>query len=610
MSHFAFADAGIDLRGQQRHGDVKAFCPKCHALRRNKSDRSLSVNLDDGVWLCHNCGWSSSLAKEAREAGRTPAIFGGSSLPRVIAKPRTPPDTLPEWAIAWFRDERAIPESAVRRLGITASERKDRDGNPLQVIHFPVRVDGELVNVKHRWLPKGFAQERDAQKALFGVDDCDGADTLVVTEGELDKLACDVAGWRASVSVPDGAPGEGQQAAGKLVAFDEPKAQTIFAKTHRIILAVDNDAPGHALRDALVQKFGATRCWFVTWPAGCKDANDTLRQYGAVTLDKVLAGAHPSPLPGIVYLTDASQDLHELWAKGYEPGVSTGFPNMDELYRPLLGTQTTVLGIPGNGKSSWMFHLIVNLAHLHDWKFAVCSPESGSVRDIAAKVIQIANDQPIEPGKMGQMGEDGLDVGLQWAAERFFLIDAASQRGDYGALSVPEVLERAETLVVRHGIKGLLIDPWNQLEASRPKEMTATQHVGATLSMVQRFGKRHGVHTWIVVHPHKMQIEHGGEDEPMPHPYHAADSANWFNMSDQFLSVKRGKYDGTAMEVRVWKNRFQHTGKLGSAFFDFNYLTGRFRPAGERLELPGRKSFTQPHSQVAMVTAEESVPWE
>lgn len=607
MSEFTLADVGIDYRGRQRHGDVKTHCPKCHSARRNQRDTSLSLNLDELVWNCHHCGWASSLAKEAREHGRAPEYRAPEAVSRPIAKPRTPPDTLPAWAVEWFQTERHIPVAAIRRLGITASERKNRDGEPIQVIHFPYRVDGELVNVKHRILPKGFAQEKDAQKALFGIDDCDGAETVVITEGEPDKLACDVAGWQASVSVPDGAPGEGQSATGKLAAFDEPKAQAIFANAKRIVLALDTDAPGFALRNALTEKLGAARCWYVTWPAGCKDANDVLRLHGSKALDAALAGAHPAPLPGIVYLTDAANDLHALWERGYDPGVSTGFPNMDEFYRPLPGTQTTVLGIPGNGKSSWMFHLIVNLAHLHGWKFAVCSPESGSVRDIAAKVIQIANDQPIEPGKIGQMGKDGLDVGLNWAAERFFLIDAASDNGDYGALSVPEVLARAETLVVRHGIQGLLIDPWNQLEAARPKEMTATQHIGATLSMVQRFGKRHGVHVWIVVHPHKMQIEHGGEDEPMPHPYHASDSANWFNMSDQFLSVKRGKYDGTSMEIRVWKNRYQHAGKLGSAFFDFNYLTGRFRPADTKLERPGTGSYTRPTRQADL--SEEDVPW-
>ena len=55
-----FADAGIDIP-HGASGDVKVHCPQCHEDRKNRADRSLSVNADEGIWNCHHCKWTGSL---------------------------------------------------------------------------------------------------------------------------------------------------------------------------------------------------------------------------------------------------------------------------------------------------------------------------------------------------------------------------------------------------------------------------------------------------------------------------------------------------------------------------------------------------------------------
>ena len=50
-----FDKLNIDVRGHGS-GRVKTFCPFCHGTRHNKRDRSLSVDIDKGLYLCHYCG--------------------------------------------------------------------------------------------------------------------------------------------------------------------------------------------------------------------------------------------------------------------------------------------------------------------------------------------------------------------------------------------------------------------------------------------------------------------------------------------------------------------------------------------------------------------------
>ena len=55
-------EEGIDVY-KLKIGQNKIKCPKCSSDRKNKFDRSLSVEYsNDGiVWTCHHCGWQGGL---------------------------------------------------------------------------------------------------------------------------------------------------------------------------------------------------------------------------------------------------------------------------------------------------------------------------------------------------------------------------------------------------------------------------------------------------------------------------------------------------------------------------------------------------------------------
>ena len=56
---------GIDLKGKWS-GDIKAVCPRCSHQRKKSKDTSLSVNIDEGLYNCHHCGWSGSVNQWVR----------------------------------------------------------------------------------------------------------------------------------------------------------------------------------------------------------------------------------------------------------------------------------------------------------------------------------------------------------------------------------------------------------------------------------------------------------------------------------------------------------------------------------------------------------------
>ncbi len=284
MSAATFADVGIDIP-PGRSGEVDTLCPECSHTRKKSRDRCLSVNTEKGTWCCMHCGWSGGLGNPTPNGYGAPLRTAETA--RKAEKVWTRPDPLPATGnlppdvLAWFA-ERGIPEAVVRRNRIDAAS---------GAIRYPYFRAGELINIKHRGRGKHFWMVKDAERILYGLDDCPGPGEVVIVEGEMDKLAFEVAGVTRCVSVPDGAPPpDAKNYSGK---FDFLDTTDVFERAERVLIATDADAPGQKLADELTRRIGPEKCWRVHYPAGCKDANDVLLTHGPDGVRQLLTEATP-----------------------------------------------------------------------------------------------------------------------------------------------------------------------------------------------------------------------------------------------------------------------------------------------------------------------------
>ncbi len=554
-----FADYGIEIP-PGRSGEVDTLCPKCsHTRRHNPRHRCLSVNTHTGVFLCHHCGWSGGLGT-ADTNGYGARLRRDERPRRQYAKPEPVPDDpdLPAHTLAWFAD-RGISEATVRRNRIDVA-----DG----AIRYPYLRDGETVNIKHRGRGKKFWMVKDAERLLYGLDDCPGTDDVIVVEGEMDKLAFEEAGYRRCLSVPDGAPApDAANYAGK---FDFLASTDVFERARRVYLATDADAPGQKLADELARRIGPEKCWRILWPEGFKDANEILMRFGPDELGWWVDEAKPWPVAGIVTVNDLAADIDALYDAGMPHGTPTGWWSVDRHYTVRPGLFTVVTGSPGAGKSHFLDALMVNLAVRHDWTFGICSPENQPLARHAAGMIATYRGEPFGDGPTPRMSRDQMQAARRWLNEH-----AAFVLPDEPTLEA--VLERARVLTYRMGIRGLVVDPWNELDHSRPNGMTETEYVSQCLTKLRTFARRHDVHVWLVAHPTKLQKTADGV-YPVPTPYDIAGSAHFYNKADSCISVHRDRANpGTPVELHVQKIRFAETGELGMVPLLYDPPTGRYR---------------------------------
>ena len=536
-------------------------CPACSGDRKKKHEKTLSVTVNtDGskLYFCHHCGESGSLFRKKEYFQKE------SNVTRI--QPRAAVDQL---SITNFFNSRGILWSQDIDLPVISGKRYFSGHGELDAVGFVYGDKSQPSAIKWRAInQKAFTQE-GAARQFYGIELIPhDAKELIIVEGECDALALASAGIPA-VSCPNGAP---QVVSGKSFSPEDDnkfsyiwEAREIIERCDKIILATDNDKAGHALAEEIARRIGRAKCWAIQYPNDCKDANDIISKHGAQALQDVVSKSQPLPLKGVYSAKSYIADVHEIYKKGVGAGESTGLSSVDDLFTIAEGQLSVVTGVPSSGKSEFVDQLMVNLAQRCSWKFAVASFENPPHFHIAKLSEKIIGKAFFE-GDGQRMTDQELSHASDFVDKHFVFLDAR----DGVVSTIDSIIDRAKQAVMRLGVRGLVIDPYNYIEKNPNSD--ESQSISSMLTKVTAFAKAHGVHVWFVAHPAKMYPREDGS-MPIPTGMSISGSAAWFAKADLGVTVHR-KGDDT--EVHCWKSRFKWIGKQGSVPVTYDKSTGRY----------------------------------
>jgi twinkle protein len=119
-----------------------------------------------------------------------------------------------------------------------------------------------------------------------------------------------------------------------------------------------------------------------------------------------------------------------------------------------------------------------------------------------------------------------------------------------------------------------VIDPWNEIEHDKPREMSMTEYVSAAIRLIKRMAKRFDIHIIVVAHPTKLVRDKSGK-LPVPSLYDISDSAHWANKPEVGIVIHRD--DGGDTMIRVAKSRFHdQIGRPGTVWTILDEQSMRF----------------------------------
>ena len=571
-----YSDFGIQIPYGRRGGKVKTFCPQCHDQRHNKRDKSLSVDLDKGLWNCHYCSWSGSLKESTYDPSPEGKRKWMEQQPwyrqtqirqqkREYKKPQPRPTApMSTKALAWFKG-RGISEETLLAMKVTEGlEWMPQKNGQANTVQFNYYHNGELVNTKFRTGDKCFKLVSGAELLPYNIDAIKGQKECIITEGEMDALSFYECGRHDVISVPNGANAN--------LDYLDNYIEEYFEDKETIYIASDTDTKGVLLRDELIRRFGVERCRVLEYGDGCKDANEHLMKYGRESLLQCIASAPEIKVEGVFTVSDFEQSLDALFENGWQKGVTIGHDNFDRLCSFETKRLCIVTGIPGSGKSEFIDEIAERLNMRYGWRFAYFSPENAPLAYHASKLIEKFtgkrfNRQSLTFGEYKQVKE-------HIEQDFYFIAPTDNYRVD-------NILEKAKYLVRRRGIKALVIDPYNRLESEQGTR-NETQYISELLDKLTNFAQRNDILIILMAHPTKQPRNKDGVIEA-PTLYDISGSANFFNKADFGIVVHRNRTENT-VEVHVQKVKFRHLGECGMALFKYNLNNGRYTPYTNGIE--------------------------
>lgn len=550
-------------------GDVKTICPKCSDTRKHKNDPCLSVNVEEGMWNCHNCGWKGGVSKQRKE----------------YAKPVSEHRVLSDKVIKWFTT-RGISNQTLLRYKVTEStEYMPQTGGESLCINFNYYLHGEVVNIKYRDSAKNFKLVSGAMLSLYGLDvSMDNSDTeIIITEGEIDTLSFYEAGIKTAVSVPNGAS-KGNQ---KLEWLEE---MLPYIEGKKIYLATDNDEAGLGLRSELARRLGKPNCWVINLPE--KDANETLLKHGKDRLVECYQNAEPYPVDGIDTVTESQ--LVSLWEQGYPEGFDTGWENMDDHFVWHPGMVTLITGIPGHGKTTWLKNVLVRLADRHEWSYLLYSAEEANATFAMTDLVSIRTGKSFfNTPACPRISREEVIENTPFLNDHFKYYKLSENDS-----TVEAIMHKAEEMVKRYGIRGLVIDNMSTVERQfGGSSDNRHNQIGNMMRDLRSFAREHGIHIWLIAHPKKLSKLKQGVYE-VPTGYDVGDSSHYYNAPDIGVTVYRNRETGQT-EIHWWKIRFRFSGQEDTDYFKFDISNSRYSPAQKLNDGTDKEKFIrQPYEKL------------
>lgn len=537
-----------------KEGAAQGICPLCSSDRKPKNAKAQCASYDweRGLGTCHNCDTTFQLHTYQRK--------GASE--KIYVRPQTPEqfDEVSTNVETWF-GTRGISKQTLTDLQVTeGSEWMPQTTKNENTIQFNYFMGDQLINIKYRDGRKNFKLYKGAEKVFYNINSVVGYDWCVVVEGEMDVLALHEAGVKNAISVPNGATlnSNNLDYLDNCIDYLDDKV--------KIVLAVDADEAGQALRQEFIRRLGAEVCFLVDFN-GQKDANEYLVENGAAALRDAIHAATQVPLEGVTTLYDIQDEVKEFVKNGFKPGFQIGLENFDKIFSTYTGQFITVTGIPSSGKSDFVDQMVVGYNNQYGWKTAFASPENQPTYLHAHKLMRKTwQDMP----NVNDIGSDKWQQVTEKVNDNYFFIDM-------DRYTLESVLRKGAELVKRKGIKCLVIDPFNKVRDVDCKTEDVNRYTMEYLTKIEIFAKKYDVLVFIVAHPTKMYKGSDGKIEE-PTMYNIKGGGEWYDASYHGLLVHRD-YDAKTTKVKVLKVKFQNLGENGAeSHFTWEPKSGSFIP--------------------------------
>jgi len=559
------------LQFKKASGKEKLRCPECDTTRTDKKDKSLFVNHKEGYGKCQYSGCGALTFRDDNEKS-------------IIDKYT---DINPDVFKSVLKNEKTINYISTRGISkntldamYVSFERYYQPALSKEVdnIVFNYYEGSKLVNKKFRSAGKKFTQISGSKPIFYNINSVIGQDTVYIVEGEFDVLAMYEAGYKNTISVPNGGNDNDDYWI---------NSEKYLKDIKRFIIAVDNDTVGDILKDKIAHRLGKHRCSYITFEG--KDANDDLI---SGCLNKSISNPVSFPVSGTFKVSDLYGNIMDLYNNGLPKTIypkSKYFKGMKEVFSLMMGQLTVITGIPSHGKSTFTDWYVLNLIKDYDLKASWYSPEHSPMglyhSSLSQKVIGKSFWSNLNGKAVNRMTEGDLSKYKEWANEKIYLTDC----GDGDSPTWDWLLNKFKEQLYSFGINVFVIDAFNKVLLPKGNKL---EEINIVLTKLTHFAQSNNVLVFLVAHPTKMKADEKTKIYDVPTLYDVSGSADFRNQTHNGFTVYRF-FDNDELGIEEHtefinqKTKYSFQGEInGNVSFKYCAENGRFYTGNEEPLLP------------------------
>lgn len=453
---------------------------------------------------------------------------------------------------------RKISEETCRKFNVRVDE------GP--VIRFPYYSDsGRLIAYKERNQDKEFRWHgKNSDQQLFGQHLFGAGKTIVITEGEMDALAC----WQARpkwpvVSIPNGAKSARKALSAQL---------KYLLRFEEVVLMFDSDEAGVEAAEECVSLFPHDKV-FLASLAQYKDASEALQAGDQEAIRQAVWNKRTYTPKSIV---DGSTlfDLVSSPIRGRD--ADWPYSGLNEVTSGLRLSELVVLTAgSGTGKSTLAGEVCQALV---DQNFSVgYIALEESVKRTALRLMSVKANKPLH------LNNDIPEEELRAAFDSSLGLGRVYLRDGFGSVDPNHILSDIRFLVHNHGVKWVILDHLSILMSGLEMD-DERKTIDRTMTMLRSFTEETGVGMILISHLRRSQGDKGPEDGSKITLQMLRGSHSVAQLADQVVCIQRDISSGeNTAEIVVLKNRF--TGATGSAG-----ILSYCKDTGRLTEIPITKS--------------------
>jgi hypothetical protein len=419
---------------------------------------------------------------------------------------------LTERAINWHVQERKISQSTLEHYKVSSGNHyMPIAKKEIEVIQYNYYLNDEYINTKFRGPSvngkKDLTFQPQSELTFYGIDHVKHSEEIMITEGELEPLSWYEAGYKWAVSVPNGSNSK--------FDFLDKIYDSHLKNKKKVYIAVDNDEPGHKLRDEILRLFGRDVCYVIdfpkllmgdrqdkdgnTVPIYTKDGNDILVLQGKEALMDLYQNAKGYDIPGVYGVEDVEDEMWEMFRnKEFHP---MGTPCYIDIFKKnwswRKGEINVGIGPANQGKSTLFSNTLPLLKSIQEGdKWAVWGPEAWPATNYFDDIIHTYIGQSTNPNfPTLQMSEEKFKQGLKFCKQHFYYVYPDDEH-DYNT-----IFEKFKSMIIKHNITGIILDPVNQLDRTGDDaKIRDDQFLSRFYSKLKRFIISHGLYCMVITH--------------------------------------------------------------------------------------------------------------